>query len=57
MRLGKYGNLRDLSVKHLTNYLSDPCLNTYDRKVELVARAFPAAELKMNQIASSEELQ
>ena len=27
------------------------------RKVELVARAFPAFELKMNKIASFEELQ
>ena len=44
-------------VKDLTNYLSARGLNTYGRKVELIARAFPALELKMKKIASSEELQ
>ena len=39
----------------LTNYLSVRGLNTSARKVELVARAFAAFELKMNIIASSEE--
>ena len=57
MCLGKYEDLLDLPIKDLTNYLSACGLNTYSRKVELVARAFPDFELKMNKIASSEELQ
>ena len=43
-------------VRDLTNYLSACGLNTYGRKVVLVARAFPAFELKMKKIASSKEL-
>ena len=57
MHLGKYEDLLDLSVKDLTNYLSARGLNTSGRKVELVATAFPAFEVKMNKISSSEELQ
>ena len=57
MCLGKYEDLLDLSIKDLTNYLSAHGLNTYGRKVEQVARAFLAFELKMNKIAPSEELQ
>ena len=57
MHLGTYEELLDLSIKDLTNYLSACGLNTYSRKVELVARAFTAFELKMNKIASSEDLQ
>ena len=53
MHLGKYEDLLDLSVKNSTNYLSAPGLNTSSRKVELVARAFPAIEIKMNKISSS----
>ena len=55
MPLEKYDDLLDLSIKDLTNYLSVCGLNTSGRKVELVARAFPAFELEMNIIASSEE--
>ena len=47
----------DLSIKDLTNYLSVCGLNTSGRKVGLVARGFPALELKMNIIAYSAELQ
>ena len=57
MHLGKYEDLLDLSVKDLTNYLSARGLNTSGRKVELVATAFPAFEVKMNKISSFEELQ
>ena len=57
MPLGKYEDFFDLCIKDLTNYLSVSGLNTSGRKVELVARAFPAFALKMNIIASSEELQ
>ena len=57
MPLGKYEDFFDLCIKDLTNYLSVSGLNTSGRKVELVARAFPAFELKMNIIAFSEELQ
>ena len=57
MPLGKYEGFLDLSIKDLTNHLSVPGLNTSGRKVELVARAIAAFELKMNIIASSEGLQ
>ena len=58
MPLGTYEDFLDLSIKDLTNHLSIHGLNTYHRKVEVVVpRAFPAFELKMNKIASSEELQ
>ena len=57
MSLGKYEGFLDLSIKDLTNYLSVPGLNTSGRKVELIARAIAAFELKMNIIASSEGLQ
>ena len=57
MPLGKYVDFFDLSVKDLTNYLPVHGLNTSGRLVELVARVFTALELKMNIIASSEELQ
>ena len=57
MPLEKYEDFLDLSIKDSTNYLYVCGLNTSVRKVELVARAFPAFELKMNIIASSEELQ
>ena len=53
MPLGKYEDFFDLCIKDLTNYLSVSGLNTSGRKVELVARAFPAFALKMNIIASS----
>ena len=48
MPLEKYEDFLDLSIKDLTNYLSVRGLNTSDRKVELVARAFAAFGLKMN---------
>ena len=57
MPLEKYEDFLDLSIKDSTNNLSVCGLNTSGRKVELVARAFPAFKLKMNKIASSEELQ
>ena len=55
MPLEKYEDFFDLSIKDLTNYLAVRGLNTSGRKVELVARAFAAFELKMIIIASSEE--
>ena len=57
MPLVKYEDFLDLPIKDWTNYLSVRGLNTSGRKVELVATAFLAFELKMNVIASSEELQ
>ena len=57
MHLGKYEDLLDLPIKDLTNYLSARGLNTYGRKEELATRTFLAFELKMNKIASSDELQ
>ena len=50
MPLEKYEDFLDLSIERLKNYLSGR-----GKKVELVARAFAASELKMNIIASSEE--
>ena len=44
-----------MSIKNLINYLSVRGLNTSGRKLEPVARAFAAFELKMNIIASPEE--
>ena len=57
MPLGKYEDFLDSSIKDLTNHLSVRGLNTFGRRVELVVRAFPVFQLKMNIIASSEELQ
>ena len=57
MHLGKYKDLPDLPIKDLTNYFSARGLNTYGRKEQLAARTFLAFELKMNKIASSDELQ
>ena len=42
------------SVKQLTDYLSVRGLNTSGRKVDLIARAFAAMELKLDIIQSSE---
>ena len=57
MPLEKYEDFLDLSIKDSANNSSGRGLNTSGRKVELVARAFAALKLKMNIIASSEELQ
>ena len=57
MFLEKYEDFLDLSIKDSTNYLPVRGLNTSGRKVELIARTFPASELKMNITASSERLQ
>ena len=54
MTLKKYEDFLDLSIKDSRNYLSVPGLDISGRKVELLARAFPAFELKMNMIAFSE---
>ena len=50
--LEKYEDFLDLSIKDSTNYFSVHGLNTSGRKVQLVARAIPAFEFKMNAIAS-----
>ena len=55
MPLQKYEDFLELSVKQLVDYLSVRGLNTSGEKVELIARAFAAFELKMDIIASSEE--
>ena len=54
MTLKKYEDFLDLSIKDSRNYLSVPGLDISGGKVELLARAFPAFELKMNMIAFSE---
>ena len=45
-----YEDFLELSVKQLTDYLSDRGLNTSGtgRKVELIARAFAAMDLKLD---------
>ena len=53
MPLEKYEDFFDLSIKDL----SVRGFNTSSRKPELVAETFPAFELKLNIISSSEELQ
>ena len=55
--LEKYEDFLDFSIKDSINNPSVCGLNTSGRKVELVARTFPAFKLKMNIIASSEGLQ
>ena len=54
MPLTTYEKLLDLSVEQLTDYLSVLGLNTSGRKVELIARALAAMELKLDSIHSSE---
>ena len=54
MPLTTYEDFLELSVKQLTDYLSVRGLNTSGRKVELIARAFAAMELKLDIIQSSE---
>ena len=54
MPLTTYEDFSELSVKQLTDYLSVRGLNTSGRKVELIARAFAAMELKLDIIQSSE---
>ena len=54
MTLTTYEDFLELSFKQLTDYLSVRGLNTSGRKVELIARAFAAMELKLDIIQSSE---
>ena len=54
MPLTTFENFLELSVKQLTDYLSVLGLNTSGRKVELIARALAAMELKLDIIQSSE---
>ena len=54
MPLTTYEGFLELSVKQLTDYLSFLGLNTSGRKVELIARALAAMELKLDIILSSE---
>ena len=55
MPLQKYEDFLESSVKQLVEYLSVRGLNASGKKVELLAQAFAAFELKMDIIASSEE--
>ena len=54
MPLTTFEDFLELSVKQLTDYLSVLGLNTSGRKVELIARALAAIELKLDIIQSSE---
>ena len=51
----KYEDFLNLGVKELTDYLAVSVLKTTGKKVELVARAFAALELKLEIVASSED--
>ena len=53
MPLQKYEDFLELSIEQLVDYLSVRGLNASGKKVELLAQAFAAFELKI--IASSEE--
>ena len=47
MPLEKYEDFLDMNIKDLQDYLAVRGLNTSGRKIELVARAFAAFELKI----------
>ena len=57
MPLHSYEDFLDLTVKQLTDYLSVLGLNSSGRKVELVARAFAAMEMKIEIVQSTQEQQ
>ena len=57
MALNTYKYFLQLGMKGLQDYLSARGLNTTGRKIELVAQAFAALEMKLPIIASSEEHQ
>ena len=54
MPLTTYEDFLELSIQQLTNYSAVRGLNASGRKVELIARAFAAMELKLDYIQSSE---
>ena len=54
MPLTTYEDFLELCAKQMTDYLSVLGLNTSGRKVELIARALAAMELKLDIIQSSE---
>ena len=54
MPLTTYEDFLELSIQQLTNYLAVRGLNASGRKVELLARAFAAMELKFDYTQSSE---
>ena len=57
MALSTYEDFLQLGMNCLQDYLSARGLNTTGRKIELVARAFAAFEMKLPIIASSEKKQ
>ena len=57
MVLSTYEDFLQLGMNCLQDYLSARGLNTTGRKIELVARAFAAFEMKLPIIASSEKQQ
>ena len=54
MALNAYDDFLELGMNCLQDYLSGRGLNTTGRKIELVAQAFAAFEMKLPIIASSE---
>ena len=57
MALSTYEDFLQLGMNCLQDYLSARGLNTTGRKIELVARAFAAFEMKLPITASSEKKQ
>ena len=57
MPLHSYKDVSDLTVKQLTDYLSVRGLNSTGHKVELVAWAFAAKEMKIEIVHSTQEQQ
>ena len=57
MALASYEDFLHLGMNNLTDYLAARGMKTTGRKIELVARAFSAFEMKIGIVASSAELQ
>ena len=55
MPLKKYEDFLDMNIKDLQDYLAVRGLNTSARKIELIARAFAAFELKIEIKSTSED--
>ena len=55
MPLRKYEDFLDMNIKDLQDYLAVRGLNTAERKIELIARAFAALELKIEIKSTSED--
>ena len=55
MPVKKYEDFLDMNIKDLQDYFAVRDLNTYGRKIKLIARAFAALELKIEIKSTSED--